>query len=150
MPEANSQSVNNTEALRAWLRTCPLLSPNNRFRIDFLSDRATEYALYSVPSTIRYRENVLGERVKQDVQTDDYIFAALEDYGDDTQQNLLNLGFWDGVRDWIDAQNPLHNFPQRNDGTIQYIVPTLSQYVTYAGDDTARYQIQIQVTYKIT
>ena len=54
MPE-----LNNVDQLRKWFRQCPALSDDNRFRVDYLSESPTEYAIYASPSTITYRENVL-------------------------------------------------------------------------------------------
>lgn len=144
MPEART----NTEMLRDWFRTCPTLLDSNRFRIDYLAANPTEYALYTVPTTISYRENVLGEEIPNDIQTLNYIFASKEQYGADIQQNLANLGFYDEIVCWIIEQNANRNFPAINDGTVRSIVPTLTQYVAEAGSDSAKYQIQLKLTYK--
>ena len=140
--------LNNTEQLRKWFRGCPVLQPENRFGVDYLNDEATEYAIYSTPSTILYRENVLGEEVPRDVQTLNYIFASKEFYGSDVEQNLENLGFYQAVMDWILEQNSARNFPEINEGEVKSIVPTLSPYVVSADADAARYQIQIKLVYK--
>lgn len=139
---------NNLEQLRAWFRKCPAIQSENRFRIDYLSENATEYALYAVPSTIAYHENVLGEDVPNDIQMIDYIFASKESYGADIQQNLANLGFYDAIVSWIIAQNNAHNFPQISEGTVKSIVPTLTAYPVAVGSDSAKYQIQIKMTYR--
>ena len=68
MPE-----LNNVDQLRKWFRQCPALSDDNRFRVDYLSESPTEYAIYASPSTITYRENVLGEEVPADIQTLNFI-----------------------------------------------------------------------------
>lgn len=143
MPE-----LNNAEQIRLWLRGCPALSDTNRFRVDYLAENATEYAIYSVPSQITYRENVLGEEVPTDLQTLNFIFASRESYGPDIQQNLANLGFYDEVIRWIIEQNNLRNFPSINEGRVRSIVPTLTPYVVDGGSDAARYQIQIRMTYQ--
>ena len=140
--------LNNLEQLRAWFRNCPAIQNENRFRIDYLSENATEYALYAVPSSIAYHENVLGEDVPSDIQTINYIFASKESYGADVQQNLANLGFYDAIVEWIIEQNNTHNFPQINGGTVKSIVPTLTAYPATIGSDSAKYQIQIKMTYR--
>lgn len=143
-----SNEVTNIEHLRNWLRDCPALSKKNRFRVDYLAESPTEYALYSVPTTIAYRENVLGEEVPREIQTLDFIFASKEQYGSDARQNATNLGFYDSVIGWIIEQNSSRNFPEINEGQIKSIVPTLTQYVADADSDSAKYQIQIKVTYR--
>ena len=143
-----STEKTNAEYLRDWFRTCPALSQKNRFRVDFLAENPTEYALYSVPTTISYRENVLGEEIPTDIQTLDFIFASKEQYGADVKQNLSNLGFYESVVNWIIEQNSVRNFPIINEGRVKSIVPTLTQYVAEAGRDSAKYQIQLKLTYK--
>lgn len=138
----------NIEYLRQWLRGCPVLSDKYRFGINYLAENPTEYAIYQVPSTILYVENVIGEEVPADVQSINYIFASKESYGADIQQNLVNVSFYDAIVTWIIEQNSMRNFPQMAGGQIKSIVPTLTAYVAEAGSDTARYQIQIRITYK--
>ena len=140
--------LNNTEQLRLWFRKCPALSAGNRFRVDYLAENPTEYSLYAVPSQINYRENVLGEQVPAPIQTINYIFASKESYGADVEQNLANLGFYDEIVAWIIDQNSKHDFPPMSGGRITSIVPTLTAYPIEIGSDTARYQIQLCVTYK--
>lgn len=143
-----SQEINNIQELRRWFRNCPALSDANRFRINYLSENPTEYALYASPSTIRYRENVLGERMPETEQTINYIFASKESYGADVQQNLAAMGFYSEITAWIIAQNAARNFPEMNEGPVTSIVPTLTAYPAEVGSDAAKYQIQIAVTYK--
>lgn len=141
-------TVNSTESLRLWFRTCPALSANNRFRVDYLSESPTEYALFAVPTSINFHENVLGESVPNDTQTLNYIFASKEQFGADVEQNLANLGFYQDVVDWIIQQNSIRNLPSINEGRVTSIVPTLTQYPAEPGADSARYQIQLKLTYR--
>lgn len=143
-----SQVLNNAEQLRAWFRGCPVLATGNRFRMDYLAENPTEYALYAVPSQINYRENVLGEEVPLEIQSVNYIFASKESYGADVEQNLANLGFYDEVVAWILEQNAKRNFPKINEGRIKSIVPTLTAYPIQIGSDAAKYQIQLKITYR--
>ena len=143
-----SQEVNNIEELRKWFRECPALSDQNRFRVNYLSESPTEYAIYASPSTIRYRENVLGEMIPFANQTVNYIFASKESYGAEIQQNLAAMGFYDEVIAWMLEQNRLQHFPKMNEGSVTSIVPTLTAYPAAVGSDAAKYQIQISVKYK--
>ncbi len=142
------QELSNAEHLRNWFRTCPALAEGNRFRVDYLAENPTEYALYAVPSQLNYRENVLGEEIPLPVQTINYIFASKESYGADVEQNLANLGFYDEVVAWILLQNAQRNFPLINEGRVKSIVPTLTAYPIEIGSDAARYQIQLRITYR--
>ena len=141
--------VNNVEHLRKWLRDCPALLPENSFRVDYLAEEPVEYSLISVPSTIAYRKNVLGEEIPKKEQKMDFIFATREYWGADEAQNIDNYGFYQDVIVWIITQNAARNFPRVNEGRVTAIKPTLSQYVTAPGADSARYQIQIEVSYEL-
>lgn len=142
--------VNNAEKMRMWLRACPAIAQSNYFGADYLGENATEYAIMSVPSNLRYRENILGERVLLDKQEQNFIFAAKIPYGSDIKQNLDNLGFLQDVADWIKAQNANRNFPEWNGGVIVGIEASNSGAPIQYGADAARYQIQLKVTYRIT
>ena len=142
--------LNNIDQLRKWFRGCPALSSANRFRVDYLGKSPVEYALYSSPSTIAYRENVLGETVPAEVQTLNFIFASKESYGPDVEKNLANMGFYDDVCSWIQQQNMVQNFPQISGGRVISIVPTLTAFPIEAGSDSARYQIQMRMVYRRT
>lgn len=143
MPE-----LNNTEQIRAWFRSCPALKSTNRFRVDYLAENPTEYAIYASPSQISYHENVLGEEVPNDIQSLNFIFASKESYGADVQQNLANMGFYDEVCAWVLEQNERRNFPAIQGGHVKSIVPTLTAFPAEVGSDAAKYQIQIRLTYR--
>ncbi len=70
--------INNISQLRSWLFGCPAIPQNAAISIDYMDGSAAEYAIYSVPSSIRYRENVLGEYVPDDIQSVDYILCSSE------------------------------------------------------------------------
>lgn len=114
------QVSNSTEGIRRWFRQCPLLSKNKRFGADYLGENPTEYAIYASPSTLTYHENILGDYVLDDKQTQNYIFATRENFGADVKQNSDNLAINTNLR-WIRGQ---------------------------CGNNSAKYQIQIQITYR--
>lgn len=142
-------TVNNVEHLRKWLRGCPALLPENHFRVDYVAEEPIEYSLVSVPSSLQYHRNVLGEDVLNDIQTLTFIFATREMWGAEESQNLGNLGFYQDVIGWMLEQNSLRHFPKINGGIVQSIRPILTPYVTSPGTDSARYQITIEIRYHI-
>lgn len=141
-------AVNNIESLRTWFRECPVISKTVHFRADFLSPSPTEYALFSVPSSLAYHENILGEEVLEDIQSQNFIFSSKEFYGADTKQNIANLGFYQAVTNWILEKNARREFPEWDGGVVKSIVPTLTAYPAQVGSSAAKYQIQIRVTYR--
>lgn len=143
-----SEVINNIEELRKWFRECPAVENSNRFGVNHLSEKPTEYALYSVPSSLQYHENVLGERVLLDNQTENYIFASKESYGADIEQNIAVLGWYQNIILWIIEQNNIENFPKIAGGKVKSITPTLSPYPAEVGSSVAKYQIQLAVNYR--
>ena len=141
-------ATNNTEQLREWFRKCPALERMKRFRVDYMAEKPEEYTINSVPSTLRYHENILGEEVLDDIQTVNYVFASRSPYGADVEQNLLNLGFFQSVVNWILEKNAERDFPEWEGGVIRSIVPTLTAYPAQIGTNAAKYQIQLKVTYR--
>lgn len=144
MPESTSIA----QALWAWLRQCPLLASGAKVGVDYLADRAQEYALYAVPSTIRMTENVLGELTPAARQQQTFYFASKEPYGADTRQTIANQQFYEAVAEWVWRQNRQRNLPEIPGGSVIAIVPTLTAMIADAGSDTAKYQIQLQLTYR--
>ena len=102
-----------------------------------------------MPSTLQYHENVLGERVLNDIQTENYIFASKENYGADIEQNIKVLGWYQEVIAWIIQQNNAKNYPAIENGVVRSILPTLSAYPAEVGSSIAKYQIQLAVNYRM-
>lgn len=142
--------VNNVESIREWLAGCPALDAESPFSVDYFGGTPVEYAIFSVPSAIRYHDNVLGERVPDAVQAIDYIFGSIEAYGPDVAQNAANLKLYQDVVQWMLDQNAARNFPELAEGRITAVEPTLTGYPIEAAANTARYQINIKITYRRT
>ena len=143
MPDSTSI----TQALWGWLRTCPQLRQGAKIGVDYLTDTSTEYAIYAIPSQIATHENVLGETIPNDRQTQTFYFASKEPYGADARQTLQNQAFYEGVVEWIIEQNRTRSFPAIPGGAVISIVPTLTALIADASADTAKYQIQLKLTY---
>ncbi len=142
--------VSNAQRLRSWLFGCEAIDATKRFGVDYLGDEATEYALITVPSALKWRENILGKRRLRNEQEQSFIFASQEYYGADVGQNLKNLAFYQAVMKWIMAQNAAQAFPEWEGGRVTGITPTLTGAPIAFGAGVARYQIQIKVTYRVT
>ena len=146
MPDSATNSM--AQALWSWIRACPQLQQGAKVGMDYLADTATEYALYAVPSQIRMRSNVLGEVVPLARQTQTFYFASKEPYGADARQTMQNQQFYEQVVEWIWEQNRKRNLPAIPGGTVIGVTPSLTTLIADAGSDVAKYQIQIQLTYR--
>lgn len=140
--------VNTTESLRDWLRGCPAFDKGSRFRVDYLGENPTEYAIFVSPSPLVSKSDILGNVCYADKQVLNFIIASREAYGADILQNLENLGFFDAIRDWIYEQNKTKSLPAIREGAVLSIMPTLTQYLFQAGTDAGRYQIQCKLEYR--
>lgn len=142
-----SESSSIAGTLWQWLRTCPQLRAGVKVGVDYLADTSTEYAIYAVPSQIATHENVLGEVIPNDRQTQTFYFASNEPYGADARQTLQNQAFYESVVEWVIEQNRIRSLPQIPGGVVVSIVPTLTVLIADASADTAKYQIQLKLTY---
>ena len=140
--------INNTGALRAWLRRCPSIERARAFGADYLGEKES-YSLDVVPTALKYVENILGDYTLRETQEQNFVFASRELYGDQFQQNLDNLAFFQAVSAWIIDRNNARDFPDWEGGEVVAIVPTLNAYPIAMGSAFARYQIQIKVTYRV-
>lgn len=141
----------NTNAgnVRAWLRQCPAILRARPFGADYLAEDGS-YSLDVTPTALRYRENILGQMVLRETQEQNFVFASRDPYSAEARQNLENLGVMQAVSSWIIERNNVRDFPAWEGGEVLAIVPTLSAYPISMGSATARYQIQIRVTYRVT
>lgn len=130
------------EATRKWLRdSCPLVGKGNRFNISHLGCEATEYTLSA--SGESHRPDVCG----CDIATHNLVFAARLPFGVALQANIGAAELFAGLGDWLRQQERLHHYPVGIDGyEVTRVTMANAGMITQADANTARYQIQIQLT----
>ncbi len=132
------------ENIRQWLRTCPLISKDDVFNINHLEADTISYTIDNVPGITVLQSYLNGDSIRQK----SFVIASRQEYSNDVLNNISATGFWDDFELWIENQNKLKNYPTMKAGQkIQSIYVTSSYYLYSTGPDTARYQIQITVTY---
>lgn len=142
--------MDNTASVRAWLLACPPIAESpGLFGSDYLQDEPGGYTLDSVPSALKYRENILGEMELRAEQEQLYVLAARMDYGPEALANLDNLDVFRRIFAWIIEQNNARTLPAWEGGELTAIVPTLTAYPISMGSSAARYQIQLKALYKV-
>lgn len=141
--------INDVGALRDWLRTCPAIARESAFGVDYLGDMPGGFALCSVPSEAKYRENILGEAAPMPRQSRDFWLDVRAPYGADAGQNLDNLALMRSIADWIRAQSAAGNLPEWQGVRVTGIVPAAGVSVEDAGSDAARYRMRMRVEYEI-
>lgn len=131
------------EAVRDWIASCPLVEENAILGVDHLGADPIGYTVDTVPCNPVASQYVDGSQLRQFL----FVFASRNQYAD-TAQNLANSAFYDNFSDWIAVQNKLRQLPELGEyRTAQRVEITTSGYVYDAGDSTARYQIQLKLTY---
>lgn len=135
------------ENIRAWFLTCPTVAKILKFGTDYIGDEATECSIYSMPSSLNYTEDIMGNIVYSGKQALNFMFALRAHYGDDTEQNIENLKFFEELREWVYQQNKIGNLPEIYEGQVKSIMAGKTQYLASATADTAMYQMQFTVIY---
>jgi hypothetical protein len=139
--------INTLENLRLWFLSCPLVNAIFNFGVDYIGTKATECSIYSTSSNLRYIEDIMGNITYTKRQTLYFYFDVRFPYGDDAEQNLINLHFFENVQQWMYEQNVLKNFPEIAEGTVVSIMPTKTVSGVTADADSAVYEIQCAMNY---
>lgn len=142
------ESKSNIESIRAWLRTCPAIDNSKFFRVDYIDDDPNCYAIYSVPSALNYKTDILGETYLDSVQSLSFYFCIICPWGKDIKQNMENIRAATAVIEWMQEQNMSANFPTLEEGEVVSILPTLTPQPLQQTAETAIYQISIQLKYR--
>lgn len=136
------------ESIRAWLRTCPAIDGNSPFTVDYFDDDPTHYAIYTVPSTINYKRDILGNVYEAAVQMKTYYFSISMPASEDARVMMDNMATLNALIDWMGAQNALKNMPEPEGIRVLEVVPTLTPYAMQPNSNTMIYRITIQMKYR--
>lgn len=129
------------DAIKEYIETCPCLA-NGKINVDYLSEKATEYAIEPIPIQTVLKEYLDGTKRRQF----GFVFTSVNSYGQDVLQNLLNSRFYEDFSDWIEENNQNDILPDIEG--IESIKCTSPGYAFQTSIDTARYQIQMKIIYE--
>lgn len=131
-------------AIREYIKTCPYLDKGCILGIDCLDADPIKYTIDTVPCEPIVSEYIDGSSVRQI----EFTFGSREKYGQDVMQNIINSDFYENFACWIEHQNENQIFPDfgkwRNVRSIKVLT---SGYAFDVTPNTARYQIQLRITY---
>lgn len=132
------------QAIRDYIAACPLLHEGAIVGVDRLGAQGVAYTIDTTPSEPVVRQYVDGGSLRQFL----FVFASREAYGTKVVENLRNSGFYEDFAEWIEQNNAKGILPELEDGKKAYEIEiTSSGYAYDAGDDTARYQMQLRLLY---
>lgn len=133
----NKKSI--IKAIREFIAKCPHLH-DGKIGVDYLENEMA-YSIEPTPVAPKDESFIDDSAIKQFA----FIFASRESYGQETIQNMLNTEFYEDFSDWIEEQNINGNLPEIEG--IETIECLSTGYAYQTGIDTARYQIQLRITY---
>ena len=132
------------EEIRNWLRTCPLIDQSDRFNVNYLSQEPLAFSVEETPSNAIARRYMDGSTLRAKT----WVLAAVQDYSPDVLAQVGNSGFWEQFSAWVEQQGRARNFPAMPKGCkARKIEVTTTHYLYRANTNTARYQVQMQLTY---
>lgn len=132
------------ECIRNYILRFPELK-DGYLLVDILGDKPIEYTIETVPCAPVVRKYTDGSCMKQFL----FIFASREFFSEDVAQNIENLGFYEKFEDWIKEQNDEGILPDLGDDREPVSIEVLTGgYAFEADTNTARYQIQLRLTYE--
>ena len=132
--------------LRAYLfEVIDTLTTNNNYQINanMLPNDINNYSLDKIPQSSVVEKWVTGTEIHRDV----YSFRSRNSYSQDTMLNLTNVGFFEEFEALIKTNNENDILPEI-DG-IESIECLNCASMVMADTNTAEFDIQIQITYKI-
>lgn len=132
------------EGIREWLKTYNGLS-DGRINVDFLPEDAKTYSVDAVPTKEVIKIYLDGSTLRQFL----FCISSREFYGDDIAQNVDNHTFYEDLSAWIDSRQKKRSFPAiGRDRAVRSIEINSNAYPFVVDEHgTARYQIQINLTY---
>lgn len=120
-----------------------LTTKKYQINANMLSDKINNYSLDKIPTGSTVEEWITGTKICRDI----YSFRSRVGYSQDTLDNLTNVGFFEIFENIINSNNEKGILPQI-DG-IQTIECLNCGSMVNATTNTAEFDIQLQITYKV-
>ena len=135
-------------ALRAWLKTCPLIAEEQEatgaaFRIAGLDEDATAFSIEDSPTDPVTAVFFSGRSLAKS-----YIFVSRRDYSEAQSVQIAGSGFFEQLTDWVMAQNDCHHLPAMEAPRQPLGVSVTSTgYIVTSSAGSCRMQMQLRLTY---
>lgn len=132
--------------LRQYLMTIIdelLTDTNYQINANMLSNNPINYSLDKIPTASTMESWITGLEIHRDV----YSFRSRNEYSQDTITNLLNVGFFEVFEDKMSSNNKKGILPEIKG--IESIECLNCGSMNNAETNTAEFDIQIQITYKV-
>lgn len=132
------------QAVRDYIAACPLLKDGRILGVDRIGADAIEYSIDVLPCEPIVKKYTDGSKVKQF----QFAFSSREAYGKDVIQGIQNSAFYEDFADWITRNDDAGNYPDLGEfRSVRSIELTSGGYALDVTETTARYQMQLRLTY---
>lgn len=138
-------------ALRAWLKTCPLIADEQEatgaaFRIAGLEEESTAFSIEDSPGDPIITEYISGWEMAKN-----YLFLSRGEYSEMDSVNIQNSGFFEQLTEWVLAQNDCGHLPDLSecgrDKQSLSVSVTSTGYIVTSSAGSCRMQMQLRLTY---
>lgn len=129
------------EKIREYFIGNNIIDENSRINVDFLGEEPTEFALEPIPVNPILEKYVNGTSLRQF----QFELLSCNDYGADVIQNMSNSSYYENLYNLIEHNNKERILPDIKG--IESIECLNSGGILDAGTNTARYSIQMRITY---
>lgn len=132
------------ETLWDYFRKCPLIDQQNRLNFNALGAEPSECTIEDTPENPILQQYMDGSTVRAKT----FVLGSRLSYGLDARMNIESSGAFEALRRWIEQQNRAKQFPALEEGRRALKLEALTDgYLFTSEEDTARYQIQLRLTY---
>jgi len=133
-----------TESIREYILGFPELK-DGCLLVDFMGNEPIEYTIEPIPCEPIIKRYTDGSCMKQFL----FLFASREYFSEDIAVNLGNLEFYEKFEDWIEEQNDNGILPDLGESRDPVSVEVTSRGYAFSADtNTARYQVQLKLTFE--
>lgn len=129
------------EKIRQYFIENNIIDENSRINVDFLGENPTEFALEPLPVNPVLESYINGVSLRQF----QFQLLSCNDYGADVMQNMANSTYYENLYELIESNNKKRVLP--NIDGIESIECLNSGGILDTGTNTARYSIQMRITY---
>lgn len=133
-------------AIREFIKTCPLIDENNKINVDYLGNEPIEYSIDPIPTTRIISTNIDGSSTRQQL----FNFSSREYYSKEVAQNIANSKFYEDFAQWLEEKTEKDILPILGEGKMATKIEANTSgylYSTTTGLNNAKYNIQCRLEY---
>lgn len=132
------------EAIREYISKLDCMKVfDNAINVNYLDSETDSFSIEEVPSQSVIKKYVDGSSIRQF----QFTFCSREPYGSEVIQNIDNSTFYEDFANEIEDKNNKGILPLLEDVEVRSLEVTSSAYAVSVTEDTAMYQINLNLKY---